>query len=156
MSTTTPTIDLAMLLDLAGRGLQTELTARLAAVGLTVREQCVLSKAATGEFSQIQLAQMAQMDKTTMVTTVDRLEAAGLAKRRPSAADRRARIIAVTDAGARKAEQGNEIITRTYQDVLGALPEDEREPFVGALIRLVGDVLANPAECEHPPRRRRG
>jgi DNA-binding MarR family transcriptional regulator len=155
MATATPTVDLAMLLDFAGRALQAQMAERLAEVGLSVREQCVLSKASTGEFSQIQLAQMAQLDKTTMVTTVDRLEAAGLAERRPSTTDRRQRIIAVTDAGVAKAHQGDAIIAATYRDVLGALPEDEREPFVNALSRLVGGILTDPDECAQKPRRRR-
>jgi DNA-binding MarR family transcriptional regulator len=151
-----PPVDLAMLLELASRSLQAELADRLAAVGLSVREQCVLSKASSGEYSQIQLAQMAELDKTTMVTTMDRLEAAGLAERRPSTTDRRQRIVAVTDAGISKAHQGDAIIEGVYRDVLGALPEQEREPFVSALSRLVGGgILTDPAECEHKPRRRR-
>src|ERR1700754_3777768 len=130
MAATTSTVDLGMLLDFAGRALQTEMSERLSEVGLTVREQCVLAKALTGEHSQIELAQMAQMDKTTMVTTVDRLEQAGVAgrraprleragraERRPSATDRRQRIIAVTEAGAQKAAQGEAIIAHTYEDV---------------------------------------
>jgi MarR family transcriptional regulator for hemolysin len=147
--------DLMFLLSQAGHALQTEMTARLAEVGLTPREQCVLSKAMTGEHSQIRLAEMSALDKTTMVVTVDKLEQAGLAERRPSASDRRARIIAVTPAGERLVEQGQEIIARTYEDVLGALPEDERDVFVNGLARLVGGPLAHPQECEHPPRRRR-
>ena len=61
---------------------------------------CVLYHALGGEFTQIQLAEQCALDKTTMVVTMDALEKAGLAERRPSPTDRRARIIAVTDAGA--------------------------------------------------------
>ena len=59
----------------------------------------MLIKALEGELTQIQLAERCALDKTTMVVTVDELEKAGLAERRPSPTDRRARIIAVTDAG---------------------------------------------------------
>ncbi|MEK8105286.1 MarR family winged helix-turn-helix transcriptional regulator [Micromonospora sp. M12] len=41
------------------------------------------------------------MDKTTMVVTLDQLERAGLAERRPVPTDRRARLVAVTPAGRR-------------------------------------------------------
>ena len=88
-----------MLFAEASHSLQTELTARLEHLGLTPREQCVLIKALEGDRTQIQLAERCQLDKTTMVVTVDRLEQRGLVERRPAPTDRRARIIAVTDAG---------------------------------------------------------
>ena len=44
----------------------------------------MLSTARTGEFTQKELADMVGLDKTTMVVTVDALEAAGLAERVPS------------------------------------------------------------------------
>ena len=66
---------------------------------------CVLYHALDGEFTQIQLAEQCALDKTTMVVTMDALEQAGLAERRPSPTDRRARIIAVTDAGRETVEQ---------------------------------------------------
>jgi len=46
------------------------------------------------ERTQIQIAELAYLDKTTMVVTVDALEKAGLAQRRQSSTDRRARIVA--------------------------------------------------------------
>ena len=57
----------------------------------------------TGEFTQTEIARMVGLDKTTMVVTVDELEAAGLAERRPSSTDRRARVIEVTKDGGCKA-----------------------------------------------------
>ncbi len=46
------------------------------------------------EQTQIRLAERCALDKTTMVVTGDELERSGLAERRPSPTDRRARIIA--------------------------------------------------------------
>ena len=81
---------------------------------------CVLIKALEGDCTQIQLAERCALDKTTMVVTVDELEKAGLAERRPSPTDRRARIIAVTDAGAdARAQAATRSSTRLYADVLG-------------------------------------
>ena len=96
--------DLSFLLDHTSHVLRTKMAAALAEVGMTARMHCVLVKALEEERTQIQIAELGDMDKTTMVVTVDALEKAGLAERRPSATDRRARIIAVTDAGAQMAE----------------------------------------------------
>jgi DNA-binding MarR family transcriptional regulator len=90
-----------------------------------------------------------------MVVTVDELEKAGLAERVPSPTDRRARIIRVTEAGRKAVAAGQEIVDHVHNDVLGALPEDERKAFTSALTRLVGGHLAEPVECERPVRRPR-
>src|SRR3954470_5802234 len=102
--------DLTGLLNMAGHVLSNRLAAALAVVGLTPRMQCVLVHALEQERTQIQLAALADLDKTTMVTTVDDLERRGLAERRPSATDRRARIIAVTEAGRSAAAEGQRIV----------------------------------------------
>ena len=91
--------DITGLLNMAGHALSNRLAAALADVDLTPRMQCVLVHALEEERTQIQLAALADLDKTTMVSTVDELEERGLAERRPSATDRRARIIAVTEQG---------------------------------------------------------
>jgi DNA-binding MarR family transcriptional regulator len=97
---------------------------------------------------------MVGLDKTTMVVTVDELENAGLAERRPAATDRRARVIAVTPAGARLVRAAEEIGDGIRADVLGVLEPEEREVFVAALARLVGDRLAEPVQTAQPVRRR--
>ena len=114
----------------------------------------LLSRALGGEFTQTQVAEQCALDKTTMVVTLDELEAAGLAERRPSPTDRRARVIVVTEAGRAKVREAHEIAARVHADVLSALPEDERGPFMDALAKLVGARLMTPVECARPPRRR--
>jgi MarR family transcriptional regulator for hemolysin len=147
--------DLALLLSQAAHGLHTELTAGLTELGISPRAHCVLSKAMGGELTQSQLAGLCALDKTTMVVTIDELERAGLAERRLSTTDRRARIIWVTPAGERIVARGRVVVARIYDDVLGALPEGEREAFVDALSRLVAGRLSEPARCETPVRRPR-
>jgi len=149
-----PTTDLMLLLSQASHALQTELTAGLEALGISPRAQCVLSKAMQGEFTQSQLAEMSDVDKTTMVVTIDALERAGLAERRPSSSDRRARIISVTKAGERAVAEGQAIVDRIFDDVLSTLPAREREAFVRGLARLVEGRLSTPAHCDQPVRRR--
>jgi MarR family transcriptional regulator for hemolysin len=155
MAATATQPDLAFLLSQAAHALQRELTAELAELGITPRAQCVLQAATAGDRTQGQLAAQCGLDKTTMVVTIDELERAGLAERRPSSADRRARIIGVTPMGERLVEEGRRIIAGVYSDLLDALPSDEREPFVAALTRLVDGRLSRPVDCANPPRRPR-
>jgi MarR family transcriptional regulator for hemolysin len=154
VATKAPGTDLAFLLSQASHALVTELTARLAELGITPRAHCVLSKALAGEFTQTQVAEQCALDKTTMVVTLDALERDGLAERQAASNDRRARIIAVTEEGERVAAAADAIVALTYSDVLAALPERQREPFLDSLTRLVGGRLATPPACAKPPRRR--
>ncbi|SEG55986.1 DNA-binding transcriptional regulator, MarR family [Thermomonospora echinospora] len=147
--------DLAALLNHAGHVLHTRLAAALDEIDVTPRAICVLIHAMEAERTQAELAELADLDKTTMVVTVDALEKAGLAERRTSSTDRRARIVSVTEAGARKARAGVEIVDAVHRGVLEALPEEEREVFVSALERLVAGHLAVPAESGRPVRRAR-
>jgi DNA-binding MarR family transcriptional regulator len=146
--------DLTGYLTHAGHVLETQLSAALADVGLTLRMQCVLRHALEAERTQIQIAELAYMDKTTMVVTVDALEKAGYAERKPSATDRRARIIAVTEAGAAIAQEGQRIVDRVHAEALEALAAAERKPFVEALQQLVDGHLSTPVEAQ-PVRRAR-
>ncbi|MFF0163660.1 MarR family winged helix-turn-helix transcriptional regulator [Streptomyces sp. NPDC005263] len=147
--------DLSFLLDHTSHVLRSKMSAALAEIGLTARMHCVLVHALEEERTQIQLAEIGDMDKTTMVVTVDALEQAGLAERRPSSTDRRARIIAVTDEGARVAVRSQEIVDRVHRDALAALPGGDREALLRALKRMVDDSLANPVEAPRAARRAR-
>lgn len=154
MATTRTVPDLTGYLNHAGHVLETQLHAALAEIGLTTRMQCVLGHALEGERTQIQLAEVSYMDKTTMVVTVDALEKAGYAERKASATDRRARIVSVTAAGAKIAREGQAIVDRVHREALDALAADRRTPFVEALQTLVDGHLATPVEAQ-PVRRGR-
>jgi MarR family transcriptional regulator for hemolysin len=121
----------------AGHALSNKLAAALAEVDMTPRMQCVLVHALERERTQIQLAALADLDKTTMVSTVDELERRGLAERRPSATDRRARIIAVTEKGRLAAGEGQQIVDRVHKAALDALAGIDRKAFAEALALLL-------------------
>lgn len=146
--------NLCWLLSHASYTLTTELTAALEGLDVSPRAQHVLGTAMRGEYSQTELAKLVGLDKTTMVVTMDELEAAGLAERRPSPADRRARVIAVTKAGERKVAEAEAIAARVQADVLETLGDDEREVFLDALTKLATERLSQPVACSHPVRRR--
>ncbi|WP_157248605.1 MarR family winged helix-turn-helix transcriptional regulator [Nonomuraea typhae] len=147
--------DLSFLLDHTSHVLRSRMAAALAEIGLTARMHCVLVHALEEERTQIQLAEIGDMDKTTMVVTVDALEKEGLAERRPSSTDRRARIIAVTDKGAEVAKRSQVIVDRVHRDAIDSLPDDEREVLVRALTRLSREHLGTPVEAPQVVRRAR-
>ncbi|WP_033440259.1 MarR family winged helix-turn-helix transcriptional regulator [Saccharothrix sp. NRRL B-16314] len=147
--------DLSFLLDHAGHVLRTRMAAALAEIGLTARMHCVLVHALEEERTQIQLAELGDMDKTTMVVTVDALEKAGLAERRPSSADRRARIVAVTDKGAELAKRSQEVVDGVHRAALGSLPKKDRDALLHAMNLLVTGHLATPVTAPQTARRAR-
>lgn len=147
--------NLTFLLSQAGHVLETELAGALSCLGVSPRAFCVLSTALReDEITQTRLAELCALDKTTMVVTVDELERSGLAARRPSSTDRRARIIAVTTKGRTLVMAAEEIVANIHRDVLAALPAKERSVFVSALESLVEGRLSKPTPCDGVVRRR--
>ena len=93
--------NLSWLLTQAHFNLVSEISAAFEPIGVSNRGYHVLTTALGSEHTQKELAELIGLDKTTMVVTVDELEKAGLAERRPSRTDRRARVVSVAKAGER-------------------------------------------------------
>jgi MarR family transcriptional regulator, transcriptional regulator for hemolysin len=146
--------NLAWLLYRAHWALAAELAAALEPLGVSARGFHVLQAALSGEHTQTELAAMVGLDKTTMVVAVDELERVGLAERRLSPDDRRARIVDVTAAGKRKVAEAEKVKQRVQAEVLGELSAREGEALMDALTTLVEGRLAEQAECTPPLRRR--
>jgi len=152
-SATPPPVDLSFLLNQASYALAARLGAALEGVGISVREYCVLWKAEEQERSQTEVAELAGLDKTTLVVTLDALEGAGYAERRVSSADRRARVVAVTPAGRRVLHQAHGVVGEVTDDVLRDLSEVQRAALVDALEILTRGSLSAPSHTA--PQRRR-
>ena len=152
---TAPSVDLSMLLNQAGYALTSRLSAALEEVGISVRVYCVLAKAAEGDYTQSQLAELAWMDKTTMVVTLDEMEARGLAERRHAPGDRRVRVIAITAKGRELLDRADRIVQELYDDLLADVGPRQRDAFLAVLQQLVAGPLAAPFHLEKPARRRR-
>lgn len=146
--------NLAWLLYRAHWALAAELAAALEPLGVSARGFHVLQAALSGEHTQTELAAMIGLDKTTMVGAVDELERAGLAERRLSPEDRRARMVDVTAAGRRKVAEAEKVKQRVQAEVLEELSAREGEALMDALSKLVEGRLADQAECTPPLRRR--
>src|SRR5947209_8727656 len=146
--------NLGWLLYRAHWALAAELTAAFEPLGVSARGFHVLQAALSGEHTQTELAAMVGLDKTTMVGAVDELERAGLAERRLSPDDRRARIIYVTQAGKRKVAEAEKVKERVQAEVLGELSAREGTALMDALAKLVEGRLAEQVDCTPPLRRR--
>jgi DNA-binding MarR family transcriptional regulator len=77
------------------------------------------------------------IDPSTMVALIDQLEAAGLAKRRPRATDRRAREVALTPKGRRVLAQARKLAMGVEDDVLRGLSAAERRQLLALLRRAL-------------------
>lgn len=128
--------DLMFLLASASQALRVRHVVGLAEVGISPREHCVLSNARCGELTQKQIGDRCGVDKTTMVVTLDQLEGAGLVRRRLSPTDRRARLVSVTPDGEKVLRRAQQIAGRIQEEVLGGLPDGERQVLFAALTRL--------------------
>jgi MarR family transcriptional regulator for hemolysin len=153
MTGSPPDIDLSFLLNQTSYALAAQLGGALADLGISVREYCVLWKAAESERTQIEIAELAALDKTTMVVTLDALEKSGLARREVSGTDRRARVVAVTDAGHKVLDQAFGRVAQVYDEALADLSPRARDSFVKSLQTLASGVLASPSHTA--PQRRR-
>ena len=117
----------------------------LGSVGLTPALFALLNVIGAREGAiQQELASAMGIDRSTMVSLIDQLESAGLAKRRPSATDRRAREIAITPKGRRLLERSRRMISETEDEVLAGLSAEERGELVGLLRRALESAPAQP------------
>jgi MarR family transcriptional regulator, transcriptional regulator for hemolysin len=145
--------NLNWLLAQAHYALASELGTAFEPLGITPRGHSVLGAAMTGGYTQKELAELVGLDKTTMVVTLDDLEASGLAKRVPSSSDRRARVIEVTKTGRAKVTAANRIVARVQADVLASLGAAEGDALLATLGQLVRARLSEPAACKGVRRR---
>jgi DNA-binding MarR family transcriptional regulator len=98
-----PPDDLTFLLHMADYRMRSELDRAAVGLGLTdVRDWLVLAALDGGQRrTQLELAHMVCLDKTTLISVLDRLEQRKLVVRKGDSADRRVRIPEITPAGRR-------------------------------------------------------
>ena len=86
--------------------------------------------------TQTALAAAIGADKTRIIATLDDLQDSGYIERRPDPADRRVRLLAITEAGRRVKEAAQNEIQAGEERWLGELTAEERRTFVRVLERL--------------------
>ncbi len=109
-----------------------------AAAGITPVQFAALQTVADQPgLDQRTLARSIGFDTSTIAGVIDRLEARGLMSRGPSPADRRVRLLSLTEAGHRLLAAVIPSMLRTQQRILAPLPSADRDEFVRMLQVLV-------------------
>jgi len=107
--------------------------------------ECGLSMARTkvlrrlheqGPTRQSVLAADFELSPHSITDIVDGLERHGLAERRPDPADRRAKLVAITDAGRASLDVANATWERVLTQIFGALDQDDRVTLLRLLASL--------------------
>lgn len=131
--------DLGALLAGATRRLIDEERPLLAKNELSMWDYVVLSRlAAAPAETQLSLARAIGYDKSRLIGLLDGLEAEGLLTREPDPGDRRAKIIALTDAGRKRYEAARRDIRRMERRLLADV-----EPADAARLRELLALLSN-------------
>ena len=117
----------------------------LGTVGLTPALFALLNviQAREGAIQQ-ELGSALGIDRSTMVSLIDQLESEGLARRRPSATDRRAREIAITPKGQRLLQRARGLTSQVEDEVLAGLTAEERHELLTLLRRALDSAPAQP------------
>jgi DNA-binding MarR family transcriptional regulator len=148
---TSPSIDTAAA-EFAGqlffrlwRASHTRVAAALETVGLTPALFGLLNLlgARDGAIQQ-ELGSAMGIDPSTMVSLIDQLESAGLAKRRPCPTDRRAREVTITPKGRRMLERGRQMAMQVDDEILGELTAAERRELLTLLRRALDSAPPQP------------
>jgi DNA-binding MarR family transcriptional regulator len=117
----------------------------LDSIGLTPPLFAILNVIGAREGSiQQELGSALGIDRSTMVSLIDQLEGAGLAKRRPSAKDRRAREIAITPKGRRLLKRARGLLSQVEDEVLAGLTAAERRELLRLLRRALSSAPPQP------------
>lgn len=86
--------------------------------------------------TQAALAESIGADKTRIIGVLDGLQQAGLITRAPDPADRRAHLLSLTPAGARKRDEAQQAIQRQEERLLARLTPADRQAFIRVLRSL--------------------
>jgi DNA-binding MarR family transcriptional regulator len=143
------------LLSRIGAVTRKRFTERLDALGLNLRMWGVLNVLdAEGPITQHSLGKSVGIDPSSMVSTIDELEANGLVERRRHPTDRRAHALHLTKRGRETLTRGRRIAREAQDELLAPLSEDEREQLHELLCRIArasdetrqpGPVVEEPA-----------
>jgi DNA-binding MarR family transcriptional regulator len=91
---------------------------------------------AEGPALQARLAERLQVDRTTMVALVDRLEQAGLVERHRDPTDRRGYHVNITTTGSTALQHALDAVQTVERDFLSALSKPEQRQFRALLAKV--------------------
>ena len=117
----------------------------LESIGLTTALFALLNVLGAREGAiQQELGAAMGIDPSTMVSLIDQLEAAGLAKRRPRPTDRRAREVVITPKGRRALQRARQLTLQVENDVLRGLTAPERRQLLTLLRHALSSAPPQP------------
>lgn len=115
--------------------------------GLQLRDYIVLSALhLTPNLTQAELGKTLALDKTTLMSQLDRLERMGLVVRRSDPRDRRARIPEITVAGEALRAKVASACARVETAVLSNYSQRQVQTFRKMLLEIIGDS-EDPGSC---------
>ncbi len=144
---------LPLLLRRSWYGLNQAFRRRIAHLGLTPDQFTVMRSLLEGDpegMTQRQLTEAMSSDPNTVASLLERMEKAGLLRRKPHERDRRAHRILPLEKGKTTYQAARKIAVALQSEVLTILPEDSRESFLEALT-LIGEACRQAADSS--PRR---
>ena len=125
------------LLSRMGAYAQRRFAEAISATGLHPRMWGALNVLDSEEaMTQQALGQTIGIDPSSMVSTIDELEAAGLVERRAHPSDRRAHALHITDKGKQTLADGRKIAMSAQNELLAPLDAEERAQLHELLLRL--------------------
>jgi|TARA_Y100000815_G_scaffold247609_1_gene248143 DNA-binding MarR family transcriptional regulator len=105
---------------------------------LTAVQYAMLSVLYGGEeFDQLSLSKAVGIDRTSGADVIKRLVRRGLATREPSVADRRARVVCITESGRAFVRQVRPMMEAAQDNFVAPLSPDERDTFMQLLRKLI-------------------
>jgi DNA-binding MarR family transcriptional regulator len=134
------------LIDRAARICSMIFTDELASTGLSIRAAGILLVLAeAGAASQLRVARMMRLERSTASAAADELEQAGLIRRRRDPADRRLNELTLTRRGRALVAQIKEASDATEKRLLAGLPQKDRSTLEAALSTIVAtaDTVAD-------------
>jgi MarR family transcriptional regulator for hemolysin len=132
-------------LHASARGWRNALERQLRSSGLSQAGWSAVAAAASlpQPPSQTELAQLLGVEDATMVTTLDRLVAAGMVERGPSPVDRRVKLVVVTAPGRALAERVWDASGSLRRALLGRI-EGERLAVAAGVLEQLLQILEEP------------
>jgi len=120
------------------RASHTRIADALESIGLTPALFGILNFLGAREGAiQLEIASAMGIDPSALVSLIDGLERAGLARRRPHPKDRRAREVVITPKGRRLLKRGRRMASEVEDEVLQGLTETERRDLLKLLRRAL-------------------
>lgn len=131
------TDSLGLLLNDTARLLGRRFDQRAKAFGLTRAQWQLLKQLFRSEgINQAGLADRLDIEPISLCRLVDRMEEAGWLERRPDPADRRARLLYMTDQSRAVLAEMRALSTEVYAEALKGLAEEEARRFIETLAHV--------------------